>query len=97
MDQFGVHMNFLQIKQVSAIKFVLKIYFKLVSLVLLLSGLGTIFWKVQGVWRKIPQTQYTVNWTTGYFINPTGVLLENIRAKWYIGFLTVGSSIRVPD
>jgi hypothetical protein len=42
-------MIFLQIKQVSAIKFVLKIYFKLVSLVLLLSGLGTIFWKVQGV------------------------------------------------
>jgi hypothetical protein len=27
MDQFGVHMNFLQIKQVSAIKYVLKIYF----------------------------------------------------------------------
>jgi hypothetical protein len=27
MDQIGVHMNFLQIKQVSAIKFVLKIYF----------------------------------------------------------------------
>ena len=27
MDQFGVHMNFLQIKQVSAINLILKIYF----------------------------------------------------------------------
>jgi hypothetical protein len=27
MDQFGVHMSFLQFKQVSAIKFVLKIDF----------------------------------------------------------------------
>jgi hypothetical protein len=27
MDQFGVHMNFLQIKQVLVIIFVLKIYF----------------------------------------------------------------------
>ena len=26
MDQFGVHMNFLQIKQVSAINLILKIY-----------------------------------------------------------------------
>jgi hypothetical protein len=29
MDQFGVHMNFLQIKQVSAIKYILKIYFSI--------------------------------------------------------------------
>jgi hypothetical protein len=29
MDQFGVHMNFLQIKQVYAIKYVLKIYFSI--------------------------------------------------------------------
>jgi hypothetical protein len=27
MDQIGVHMNFLQIKQVSAINLILKIYF----------------------------------------------------------------------
>jgi hypothetical protein len=27
MDQFGVHMNFLQIKQVSVINLILKIYF----------------------------------------------------------------------
>jgi hypothetical protein len=33
-------MNFLQFKQVSANKFVLKIYFKLVSLFYLISGLG---------------------------------------------------------
>jgi hypothetical protein len=44
MDQFGSSMNFLQLKQVSAIKFVLKIYFfKLVSLFYLISGLGLIF------------------------------------------------------
>jgi hypothetical protein len=28
MDQFGVHMNFLQIKQVSVINLILKIYFE---------------------------------------------------------------------
>jgi hypothetical protein len=58
------------------------------------SGPGGYLSPTQGVWRKIPQTQYTVNWTAGYFINPTGVLLENIWAKGYLGFLTVGSSIR---
>jgi hypothetical protein len=29
MDQFGVHMNFLQIKQVSAVKYILNIYFSI--------------------------------------------------------------------
>jgi hypothetical protein len=29
MDQFGVHMDFLQIKQVFVIKYVLKIYFSI--------------------------------------------------------------------
>jgi hypothetical protein len=29
MDQFGVHMKFLQIKQVSTIKYILKIYFSI--------------------------------------------------------------------
>jgi hypothetical protein len=33
MDQFGVHMNFLQIKQVSAIKYVLKSISQLISLI----------------------------------------------------------------
>jgi hypothetical protein len=52
MDQFGVHMNFLQIKQVSAINLILKIYFKLVSLVSLISGLDLKFQKAQGLKRK---------------------------------------------
>jgi hypothetical protein len=36
MDQFGVHMNFLQFKQVSTIKYMLEIYFKLVSMIFLI-------------------------------------------------------------
>jgi hypothetical protein len=40
MDQFGVHMNFLQIIQVSAINLILKTISNLISLVFLFSGLG---------------------------------------------------------
>jgi hypothetical protein len=57
MDQFGVHMNFVQIKQVSAINLILKIISNLVSLVFLFSVLGLNFQKGQGPRCKVPETQ----------------------------------------
>jgi hypothetical protein len=52
MDQFGVHMNFLQIKQVLTFIYTLKSISVIIFLFPLLSGLGTNFWKTQGLGRK---------------------------------------------
>jgi hypothetical protein len=49
MDQFGVHMHFLQIKQVLYIKNIFLIYF---YLNFELTGLGLESHKRQGPWRK---------------------------------------------
>jgi hypothetical protein len=49
MDQIGVHMNFLQFKQVSAIKFVLKTIFYMIFLVLLIIWTGHYFLESIGV------------------------------------------------
>jgi hypothetical protein len=66
MDQFGVHMNFLQIKQVSVINLILKIYFKISFYGFLISGLGLIFWKTQGSQRKTTQdTDAAPRWMAG--------------------------------
>jgi uncharacterized membrane protein len=50
-------MNFVQIKQVSAINLILKIISNLVSLVFLFSVLGLNFQKGQGPRCKVPETQ----------------------------------------
>jgi hypothetical protein len=52
MDQFGVHMHFLQIKQVLYIKNLFLFYF---YLNFELTGLGLISWKTQRRWRKRSQ------------------------------------------
>jgi hypothetical protein len=57
MDQFGVHMHFLQIKQVLYIKNLFLFYF---YLSFELTGLSLISWKTQGSRCKIPETQITV-------------------------------------
>jgi hypothetical protein len=54
MDQFRVHMHFLQIKQVIYIKNLFLFYF---YLNFELTGLGLISWKTQGLRVNVPKTQ----------------------------------------
>jgi hypothetical protein len=85
MDQFGVHMNFLQIKQVLTFIYTLKIYFYFIF-----SGFW-VFWTMQGFWRKR-------NWDTGisaldggsYLRQMQGLFSEIAIAKGYWPNLAVG-------
>ena len=52
MDQFGVHMDFLQIKQVLTFIYALKIYFCDYFLFSQVSGSGLKYREVQGLARK---------------------------------------------
>jgi hypothetical protein len=52
MDQFGVHMNFLQIKQVLTFIYALRINFCDYFLFSQVSGSGLKYREVQGLWRK---------------------------------------------
>jgi hypothetical protein len=66
MDSFGLNMYFLGIKQVSTIKFILKIYFHNHLFIF------SIFWimhtiteKHRGYIIKLAQTQLKTKWTAG--------------------------------
>ena len=52
MDQFGVHMDFLQLKQVSAINLIPKSISQLISLIFELTGLGLNSRERQGLTRN---------------------------------------------
>jgi hypothetical protein len=52
MDQLGVHMNFLQIKQVLTFIYALRINFCDYFLFSQVSGSGLKYREVQGLWRK---------------------------------------------
>jgi hypothetical protein len=66
MVQFGVNMNFLQIKQVLTFIYALKINFCDYFLFPQDSGSGLDFWKVQGSQRKTAQaTDATPRWMAG--------------------------------
>jgi hypothetical protein len=77
MDQFGLSMNFLWIKQVSGIIFVLKSFSIIKFLFPLFSGLGIKNKEMQGLTRNISQTQASHIWTAGWFCESTGALLQN--------------------
>jgi hypothetical protein len=66
-------------------------------MVFLLSGLGTIFWKVQGVWRKILQTQRIVNEDGGLFSKFSEGSFAKWPAKRYRPITTVGSTANATD
>jgi hypothetical protein len=98
MDQFEVHMNFLQIKQFSAINLILKIYFKLVSLASLISGLDLKFQKAQGLKRKRNRDiERCIGWTAGSLVVFPGTLMQKRPAKGYARFLSVRLDISGTD
>ena len=75
MDQFGSSMNFLQLEQVSVIKFVLKIYFQISFSIL--SDLGTgpqILGSAWVSWENILDSVRSTGWTAGYFLENAGAL-----------------------
>jgi hypothetical protein len=84
MDQFGVHMNFLQFKQVYAINLILKSISNLISLVFLFFELGLKYWKVQGANQSFPMTLATGAWTEGCLRKRPGSLLQesHTEAVW---------------
>ena len=67
MVQFGVKMNFLQIKQVLTFIYALKLISDINFLFSALSGLGAIFCKTQGRQCKNPEAQRTVPRDGGLF------------------------------
>jgi hypothetical protein len=76
MGQFGVHMDFLQFKQVSAIKFVLKNHF----LTYFPDFINFLDWasnieKCRGLNQNFPMTQDSPKRTAGSFRQSPGTLL----------------------
>jgi hypothetical protein len=79
MDSFGLNMYFLEIKQVSIINFILKIYFHNHLFIF------SIFWIMRtitethrGYFIKLTQTQLTTKWTTGWILYHPGSLMQKI-------------------
>ena len=52
MDQFGLNMNFLGFKQISAINLILKSIYNYFIVISLIPGLRNHFCKAQGLWCK---------------------------------------------
>jgi hypothetical protein len=71
MDQFGVHMNFLQIKQVLYIKNLFYFIFIWISSWL---DWATIIRDDRGLTHKSPKTQNQAWWTAGWFCEILGSL-----------------------
>jgi hypothetical protein len=75
MDQFGVYMNFLQIKQVSAIKYVLKIYFSINFSDFLILWTGPRFLQRLGALAQMhPRHRKPTRWTAGSISKRLGFL-----------------------
>jgi hypothetical protein len=78
MDQFGLYMNFLQIKQVSSNYLYIKIYFYFIF-----SGFR-VFWtgpqlpeKAGGSGARFPRLSLIPNWTAGSFVLNQGTHMLN--------------------
>jgi hypothetical protein len=73
MDQFGLNMHFLGIKQVLTIIFTLKIIFYLLFLGFLVSWTGRIITReYRGLLVSIPRLNQQSQWTAGLFPTTRG-------------------------
>ena len=70
MDQIGIHMDFLQIKQVSGIKYALKIYFPINFSDFSVHWTRRLFLESIGILaQKFHRLRERPGWTTGRIVN----------------------------
>jgi hypothetical protein len=98
MDQFGIKMDFLQIKQVLTFLYALKINFCDYFLFSLVSGSGSEYWEVQGLNNEISRdTEGNPSGLRVLIRKTQGLFSELAIAKGYAQILAVRSETTGPD
>jgi hypothetical protein len=98
MDQFGVHMNFLQNKQVLTFIYALKINLCDYFLFFLVSGSGIKYWEVQGLINKNSRdSEGNPSGLRVGFLKMGGLFRKIPEPKGYPVFSAVGLETGRPD